>query len=118
MSQGRVTLQRYIPGWELLDICPFCFKVEVYLKLARIPYTTVLGDPRKAPKRKLPVLLDGDDTVPDSVAIIDHLERTRAAPLDAFLSVQQRALATAVRSMVEGAPRLCGDRDAPARDSR
>lgn len=59
MAETPVTLQRYLPGWDLLDICPFCFKVEVYLKLAEIPYTTVLGDPRKAPKRKLPVLLDG-----------------------------------------------------------
>ena len=97
----RVTLQRYIPGWEILDLCPFCFKVEVYLKLAGIPYTTALADPRKAPKRKLPVLLDGDETIPDSVAILEHLERTRGKPLDAFLSARQRATAIAVRSMVE-----------------
>ena len=101
MSENTVTLQRYIPGWDLLDLCPFCFKVEVYLKLAAIPYATVLADPRKAPKRKLPVLVDGSQTIPDSVAIIDHLERTRGAPLDAFLSARQHAIATAVRSMVE-----------------
>jgi glutathione S-transferase len=101
MSERPVTLQRYIPAWDLLDICPFCFKVEVYLKLAGIPYTTVLSDPRKAPKRKLPVLLDDSETIPDSVAIVEHLERTRGRPLDAFLSVRQRALAIAVRSMIE-----------------
>jgi glutathione S-transferase len=101
MSEHVVTLQRYIPGWDVLDICPFCFKVEVYLKLAGIPYTTALADPRKAPKRKLPVLLDGAATIPDSVAIIDHLERTRGTPLDQSLSARQRALATALRSMVE-----------------
>ena len=101
MSQTPVTLQRYLPGWELLDICPFCFKVEVYLKLAGIPYATALGDPRRAPKRKLPVLLDGADTIADSAAILDHLERTRGRPLDTFLTARQRALATAVRSMVE-----------------
>jgi glutathione S-transferase len=101
MSESSVTLQRYLPGWELLDICPFCFKVEVYLKLAGIPYTSVLGDPRKAPKRKLPVLLDGAETIADSAAILEHLERTRGKPLDTFLTARQRAIATAVRSMVE-----------------
>lgn len=99
--EAPVTLQKFLPVWGLLDLSPFCFKAELYLKLARIPYETRLGDSRKAPKQKLPVLLDGERVIADSSALIDHLERTRGKPLDAFLTPRQRAVATAVKSMLE-----------------
>ena len=96
-----VVLQKFLPAWGLPDISPFCFKVEVYLKLAGIPYTTVLGDSRKAPKGKLPVLLEGERTLADSSAILDYLERSRGKRMDAFLTVRQTAIATAVKAMLE-----------------
>lgn len=101
MNEAAVVLQKFIPVWGLPDLSPFCFKAEVYLKLAGIPYTTQLGDSRKAPKSKLPVLVDGARTVADSSAIIEHLERTRGKPLDAALTPRQRAIATAVKAMLE-----------------
>jgi len=100
MSSTPVVLQKFIPAWGLPDLSPFCFKAEAYLKLAGIPYSTELGDSRKAPKNKLPVIRDGAHTIPDSNAIIEHLERTRGKPLDALLTTRQRAIATAVRSML------------------
>jgi glutathione S-transferase len=101
MPETPVTLQKFLPVWGLLDLSPFCFKAELYLKLARIPYVTALGDSRKAPKNKLPVLIDGGHVIADSSAIIEHLERTRGKPLDAHLSASQRAIATAVKAMLE-----------------
>jgi glutathione S-transferase len=101
MSEAAVVLQKFFPVWGLPDLSPFCFKAEVYLKLAGIPYTTEFGDSRKAPKSKLPVLIDGARVVPDSSAIIEHLERTRSKSLDAGLTPRQRAIATAVKSMLE-----------------
>jgi glutathione S-transferase len=101
MSEAPIVLQKFFPVWGLPDFSPFCFKAEVYLKLASIPYTTELGDSRKTPKQKLPVIRDGARTIADSSAIIEHLERTRSTPLDVHLTAQQRAIATAVRSMLE-----------------
>src|SRR5262245_21254677 len=101
MSEVQVVLHKYIPAFGLPDLSVFCFKAEVYLKLAGIPYTTAVGDPRKAPKGKLPVLQEGARLIPDSGAIIDHLERTRGRPLDAWLNAEQGALATALGSLFE-----------------
>lgn len=100
-AAAPVLLQKFLPAWELPDLSPFCFKAEVYLKLADIPYTTELGDSRKAPKNKLPVLVDAGRAIADSGVIIEHLERTRGKPLDRDLTAKQRAIATAVRSMLE-----------------
>lgn len=101
MTEPALVLQKYLPAWGTPDLSPFCFKVETYLRMRGLPYTSVVGDPRKAKKGKLPVLQDGARTIPDSSAILDHLEATRANPLDAALSPQQRAIATAVRGMLE-----------------
>jgi len=101
MSVQPVVLQKYVPAWGLPDISPFCVKVELYCKMADIPYRTTLGDPRKAPKGKMPVIVDGGRTIPDSSAIVEHLEATRGRPLDRDLTPRQIATATAVRSMLE-----------------
>jgi glutathione S-transferase len=101
ISETPVVLEKFIPVWGLPDLSPFCVKAEVYLQLAGIPYTTQVGDSRKAPKAKLPVLHDGAQAIADSSAIIEHLERTRGKPLDAFLSPEQVAIATAVKAMLE-----------------
>lgn len=101
MTDARLVLQKYLPAWGLPDISPFCIKVETYLRMRGLPFTTELGDPRKAPKNKMPVLRHGERTIPDSSAILEHLEATLAEPIDAWLGPQQRAIATAVRGMVE-----------------
>jgi glutathione S-transferase len=101
MTVTPVVLHKFLPAWGLPDLSPFCFKVETYLRLAQVPYTTLIGDSRKAPKQKLPMIDDGGRKIPDSSAIVAHLEATRGRPLDAELSAEQRALATAVRSMLE-----------------
>lgn len=101
MTPEPVVLEKYLPVWGLPDLSPFCVKVETYLRMAKIPFTTKVGDPRKAPKGKLPVLTDGARTIPDSTAILRHLESTRGAPLDASLTPKERALATALCGMLE-----------------
>lgn len=76
---------------EVESLSPFCMKVEVYLKLVGLPYRAIAGDPRKAPKGKLPFIVDGEGAcVADSDAIIAHLERGRTAPLDGGLDADAR----------------------------
>lgn len=101
MSDSTVVLHKLIPAWNLPDVSPFCFKVETYLRMTQTPYTIRVSNTQKAPKGKVPVLEDGARLIPDSVAIVEYLEAHRGAPLDTWLTAEQVALATAVRSMVE-----------------
>jgi glutathione S-transferase len=58
-------------------------KVEVYLKLQHLRYKIESGDPRKAPKGKLPVIeCSPEGFIADSSAILAHLEAKSDSPLD------------------------------------
>jgi len=58
-------------------------------------------DSRKAPRGKLPVLLDGERAIPDSARIQTHLERVHGVDFDSHLDAGERAVATAFRRLVE-----------------
>lgn len=91
-----------MPGTDQLEsMSPFCMKVEVYLKLQKIPYKIESGDPRKTPKRKLPVIVDDGVTVADSSAIVAHLERKSGKSLDDGLDDAGRARAHVLKRMFE-----------------
>jgi glutathione S-transferase len=77
-------------------------KVEVYLKLMKVPYTTRLGNPRAAPKRKMP-FIERDDGPPiaDSTAILEHLESKQAEPLDGGMGELERARGHVIRRTFE-----------------
>ena len=52
-----VKLYQFPSAWGLPNPSPFCMKLEVFLRLAEIPYEIVTWpDPRKAPKGKLPFI--------------------------------------------------------------
>jgi glutathione S-transferase len=92
-----------IPGRDDLEsFSPFCMKVEVYLKLAGLPYEAERsGDPRKAPKQKLPWIEDDGTAIADSGAILAHLEKKHGEPLDKGLDDKQRALSHLMRRTLE-----------------
>ena len=91
--------------WGTPNTSPFCAKLETYLRMADIPYTTAPFKRGDAPKGKIPYIADGDKFVGDSQLIIEDLERKLAAegkvPLDHGLSNRDRAIARLVRRMVE-----------------
>jgi glutathione S-transferase len=77
-------------------------KLETYLRMASLPFELVnSGDVLKAPKRKLPYIDDGGTIVADSSFIIDYLKRRYGDPLDAGLSPQELAVATAFQRLFE-----------------
>jgi glutathione S-transferase len=77
---------------EILNLSPFCMKVELYLKMAKIPYQTVsIRNPAKAPKGKVPFIIDEGKKIADSAIIIDYLEHKYNQPLDAHLTLAQQA---------------------------
>jgi glutathione S-transferase len=96
-----VTLYKFNAAWGMPDISPFCIKVETYLRMVGIPFSAVIADGRKAPKKKLPYVDDGGTIVADSRDIIDHFEAKISEPLDAGLTPKEAALATAFRGLLE-----------------
>ncbi len=97
-----ITLFQYKPQYGLPNASPFCMKVETYLRLAGLDYTTsLLHDPRKAPKGKLPYITDGKLTIADSTFIIRHLNGHYGIDLNAGLSDADKAMAHAWQVMLE-----------------
>ena len=72
----------------LIDASPFVAKVHLFLKIANLEYKTISSHKNlgKAPKGKLPFIIDGDKTIGDSQAIMEYLDEQYAQNIDAHLS--------------------------------
>lgn len=101
--EQMVTLYQFKSIWGLPNPSPFCFKIENYLRMSGIAFQTRRGDPRKAPKKKLPFIDDDGVVVSDSADIIDHLKKTRGDKLDAALTPAERAEAHILVRMLDEA---------------
>ena len=80
---------------------PFCVKAETYCRLAGIPYRLVPAVPFRAPRGKLPYIVDDGQRIPDSGLIIEHLKQRFGDPLDAGLDAARRARAHLIRRTCE-----------------
>ena len=89
------------PGDDLPSVSPFSTKAMILLTMAGLDYETKLGNPTKAPKRKLPVLIDGGETIPDSNFIRRHIEARYGTDFDAGLDARERAVSLAMISLAE-----------------
>ena len=96
-----IKLYQFKPAWGLPNTSPFCWKVENYLRMAELPYQAKIGNPRSAPKQKLPTIDDDGTIVCDSSAIIEHLKKKHGDKLDAKLDAEQRAHAHLIRRLFE-----------------
>ncbi len=97
-----IRLHQFAPAFGLLNASPFCMKLEVYLRLAGLPYEAVNdGNVMKAPKGKLPYIEDQGAVVADSTFLIDYLKATYGDTLDAAITAEQRAQATAFQRLFE-----------------
>lgn len=98
-----IELWQFPTGLGVPNLSPFCMKVEVWLRLAQLPYRTrATMNLAKAPLGKLPVVRYEGRLIPDSHTILDELGRASGVDLDAGLSPEQRAVALAFT-------RLCSD---------
>jgi glutathione S-transferase len=102
-----IKLYQYRPSFGLPNPSPFCFKVENYLRMADIPFEVALGDPNRAPKKKLPFIDDAGTIVSDSQHILEHLKRTRGDALDAGMTDAQKAEAHVIRRTFEEGLYFC-----------
>lgn len=97
-----ITLYQFPSVWGLPNGSPFCMKVETYLRMAGLPYQFARGaDVRKAPKGKFPVIEDNGKLIPDSSFILEYLKATYGDPLDGRLAPAVRAVALAMRRLME-----------------
>jgi glutathione S-transferase len=96
-----IRVHKFGPAFGLPDASPFVMKVETYLRMTGQKYEVVTGDVRKAPRAQLPFVDIDGKRIPDSTAIVEHLEGLRPDKLDAHLSPKQRAVALAFKSMLE-----------------
>jgi len=96
-----VTLYKIPGGWGEPSASPFCVKLECYLRMAGVPFECEMGDPRKAPRGKVPWLDDDGAVISDSQLAIEHLKAKHGDPLDARLSRAEWARGHALRRMLE-----------------
>jgi glutathione S-transferase len=95
-----IQLHQFAPTWGV-SASPFCLKLETYMRMAEIPHEVVVGDLAKAPKGKLPYIVDNGKTIGDSNLIIEYLKQTYGDKLDRDLSKPERAIALAISRLLE-----------------
>ena len=97
-----IKLHQYKAGYGLPNLSPFCMKVETFLRIADLPFQTILvDDPRKTPKGKAPYIEDDGHVVADSHLIVEYLSETHGLTLDAHLTAPERAVGHAFERMLE-----------------
>jgi len=96
-----IELLQFPPQFGLMNASPFCMKVEVYLRLAGLPYRTVDTVPPGTPKSKLPVLRDQGRVIADSEAILDYLREAYAGQLPEPLRAPETGTQLLLRRTVE-----------------
>jgi glutathione S-transferase len=97
-----IKLFQFPSFWNLPNVSPFCLKVETYLRMAKLPFEVVaVGDPRPAPKGKLPYIEDDGSVVADSGMIVTYLKEKYQDKLDSSLTPLQKAESLALQRLME-----------------
>ncbi|MGY2989718.1 glutathione S-transferase [Bradyrhizobium sp. USDA 4518] len=86
-----LTLYSYPPLFGVADNNGYGLKVFAFLKLAGVPFRHEhIFDASKAPRKQLPYVVDGDDTVGDSETILAYVTGKYDVTLDTALTPAQR----------------------------
>lgn len=97
-----IILYQFPPAFGLPNASPFCMKLELYLRMAGLPYRNRYTlDLQRAPKGKLPWIDDDGTVMADSGLIVEYLKRKHGDALDCDLTSLQRAQALAIARLVE-----------------
>ena len=92
-----------LPGaWGLPSISPFCLKLDAYLRMAGIPFRTVVdATPFRGPKGKLPWIEHDGKQIGDSGFIIEYVATRFGCDLNRNLTPADKAAARAMRRLIE-----------------
>eukprot|EP01120_Amphizonella_sp_Union-15-10_P017283 TRINITY_DN955_c0_g2_i1.p1 TRINITY_DN955_c0_g2~~TRINITY_DN955_c0_g2_i1.p1 ORF type:complete len:244 (-),score=47.68 TRINITY_DN955_c0_g2_i1:94-825(-) len=101
-KKDHVYLYQFPKDCGLPSPSPFCLKVEILLRLLKLPYNPVeLSDPRKAPKGKLPYIELNGETLSDSTVIFERLQQHFGKNLDDSLTTAQKAVRLSFQRLIE-----------------
>ncbi len=98
-----ITLYQFDPSFGLINVSPFCVKLESWLRLAGLAYRVeVIFDPSVSPKGRAPFIEDDDgQRIADSALVIEHLRQSRGVDPDDWLTPAQRGIGRAIGAMLE-----------------
>ncbi len=98
-----ITLVSFGPKFGVADASPFVLKVNLYMKMSGIAFTTVTDFSafKRAPKGKLPYIVDEGKTVADSYFILQYLQEKFGNTLDNHLSEEQKATSHVIIKAIE-----------------
>lgn len=86
-----ITLYSYPDLFGLEDNNPYGLKIFAFLRLCKLPFEhRHILDTKQAPRGQLPYVDDDGEAIGDSDAIIAHLKRKYALPIDDALTDPQR----------------------------
>src|SRR5271154_2947115 len=90
--RAMITLYSYPELFGVADNNGYGLKVFAFLRLAGVPFSHEhIFDASKAPRGQLPYIVDGNDTVGDSEAILAYVTQKYVLTIDAALSPAERA---------------------------
>jgi glutathione S-transferase len=102
MASDVLTLFSYPGLFGAADNNPYGLKVFAFLKLCGLAFRHEhVLDTAAAPRGQLPYLVDGDEKIGDSDAIIAHLIRRNGLPIDDGLDAAQRDTHLLVRRALD-----------------
>ena len=92
-----------LPGaFGMRNISPFCLKMEMLLTALDVPFEMVEeADPRKAPKGKLPYLIDGDEVIADSELMVHHVDKLTQGRVFEGHSAEEHAIGLSATRLAE-----------------
>lgn len=99
-----ITLYTFGPYFDLPDASPFVHKTLTLLKIAKLTHTIQVVPPKdlgKAPRGKLPYIIDDGEVITDSTLIRWHIEKKYGFDFDRGLSEGDKAVAWALEKMLE-----------------
>jgi glutathione S-transferase len=96
-----ITLYGTGPMWGLPHASPFAIKTEVLLKLSGLPYALARADMRRAPRGKMPWIVDGAEVISDSRLIKAHLETRHGIDFSGDYSARALGQGLAIERMLE-----------------
>ena len=96
-----ITLYTFGPAFGMADPSPFVIKAMLLLKMAGLDFNTDTSGFKKAPKGKLPYIVDDGKTIADSTFIRLHIEDKYRFDFDDGLNDRQRGFAWALDKMLE-----------------
>ncbi len=96
-----IELHTLPPAFGQRNPSPFCLKIEMALTHLNLDFEILAGlDLNKAPKGKVPWLVDGGITA-DSELILEHLDKKTNGGLYRHLTEQEKAIGTAFTRLAE-----------------